>query len=256
MGDDGENECIYKFVADKPGTLRSGTLYVADFKLGRWLPLDRQQSKILRDKYPTHQDLMVATREAAKLIGGTPMDRPEGMARHPKTGQVIVSLTNNVDKSPINYFGSLLSIDEQNGDPLSLAFRHDTFVAGGGASGLACPDNVVFDKNGGLWVTTDISGKVINQGPYKDFGNNALFYIATEGPEAGRPQRIASAPIEAEFTGPCMMPDGETILLSVQHPGETSKSTDKPTSRWPDRKQPRSAVIAITGPAIKKRLKA
>jgi secreted PhoX family phosphatase len=255
MGDDNENECLYKFISDQSDSLRSGTLYVANLDAKRWIPLSIESSPALKARFKSQTDLLVHTREAARLVGGTRLDRPEGIARHPKTGQVLVSLTNNIDRVPSNYFGSLLSIDEKNGDPGALEFSHGTFLAGG-ESGVACPDNIVFGENGGLWLTTDISGKVINQGPYKPFGNNALFYIPTTGPNAGQPIKIASAPVEAEFTGPCIMPDGETILVSVQHPGEMTKSLSKPTSRWPEggKSLPRSAVIALTGPKIRELL--
>ncbi|MBK6505024.1 MAG: hypothetical protein IPG02_04995 [Ignavibacteria bacterium] len=44
-------------------------------------------------------------------------------------------------------------------------------------------------------------------------------------------------------------PDGSTMFLSIQHPGENSLTLDNPTSRWPDFGEdiPRPAVVAITG---------
>jgi hypothetical protein len=55
-------------------------------------------------------------------------------------------------------------------------------------------------------------------------------------------------PRGAEATGPCFTPDGKTLFLSVQHPGEGS-SYDRPSTHWPDFTiglPPRPAVIAIT----------
>jgi secreted PhoX family phosphatase len=59
--------------------------------------------------------------------------------------------------------------------------------------------------------------------------------------------QFASGPVESELTGPYFTPDGKTLFLSVQHPGEESESKDEPTSTWPDGDIPRPAVVAITG---------
>ena len=62
-----------------------------------------------------------------------------------------------------------------------------------------------------------------------------------------------SAPVDAEFTGPCFSSDYKTLFLSVQHPGEVSKSLDELSSNWNSLKKgglPRPAVIMITGPML------
>ena len=55
-----------------------------------------------------------------------------------------------------------------------------------------------------------------------------------------------SAPLGAEVCGCCFAPDGETLFLSIQHPGEGG-SVIEPRSHWPDGPgtQPRSSVIAV-----------
>lgn len=75
-----------------------------------------------------------------------------------------------------------------------------------------------------------------------------------KGKNAGKFFQVASGPIESEFTGPSFSPDGKTLFLSVQHPGEESKSVESPTSHWPEggKAMPRPAVVAITGPALEK----
>ena len=73
------------------------------------------------------------------------------------------------------------------------------------------------------------------------------------GEGAGIPIQVASAPIDAELTGPCFSPDYKTLFLSVQHPGSMArKNMKKPTSHWPDGKGKlaRSAVVAINGPLL------
>jgi len=84
--------------------------------------------------------------------------------------------------------------------------------------------------------------------PYKERGNNGLFFIPTKGKDKGVVYQVASAPKDAEFTGPCFSPDFKTLFLSVQHPGNRSNK-DGYTSSWPDGKGtvPRSSVISVSG---------
>jgi secreted PhoX family phosphatase len=51
------------------------------------------------------------------------------------------------------------------------------------------------------------------------FGNNALFIIPTNGPDAGVPRCFATGPMECELTGPWHTED-HCLLIAVQHPGE------------------------------------
>ena len=86
------------------------------------------------------------------------------------------------------------------------------------------------------------------------FKNNSLYVIPRYGDDAGKVIRVISAPRDAELTGPWFAPDGKTLFLSVQHPGERTQSLDAPTSLWPfdDDRIPKSAVVAIQGPLIEK----
>lgn len=248
-GDDHNDEHLYKFISDRPNDLTSGTLYVASLEQGRWLPLAVDADPRLMETFGTQTQLLIRCREAAKLVGATPLDRPEDIEIDPATGSVIVSLTNNKPKG--NYFGSLLRLVETDDDPSSLTFTHDIFLTGGPESGFACPDNLAFDRKGNLWMTTDISGSELNSDRYSAFGHNGLFYIPMSGPEAGKPVQIVSAPVEAELTGPWFAPDGKSLFLSVQHPGERSKPGAF-SSHWPlgGDAEPKSSVVVISGPAM------
>lgn len=252
MGDDAANEHVYKFISAKPGSLEKGELFVADTVKGKWLPLSRERDPRLKKAFKSHTELLIRTREAAKIVNATPLDRPEDVEIDHKTKAVYVSCTNN--KKTGNLFGSIMKIEEAGADPLALEFKASTFLAGGPRTGFACPDNLVFDKKGNLWMSCDVSDTNLNTGPYAPFGNNALFFIPMSGLYAGNPIRIATAPVNAEFTGPCFSPDGKTLFLSVQHPGEGSKSLSESLSHWPDGGEtvPRSSVIAISGPALDK----
>lgn len=250
MGDDAANECIYKFIADRPGSLDSGELYVADTFNGKWISLNIHNNKDLQSHFTSQTEVLLRTREAARVVGGTPQDRPEDIAIDPYSGAVVVALTNN--KAAKNLFGSLLKIEEANRDPRALEFKASVLLMGGTASGFACPDNLRFDAKGNLWMTSDISSSSLGKKEYAPFGNNGLFVIPMSGPNAGRALQVASAPVEAEFTGPSFTPDGKTLFLSVQHPGEESKDLGNCTSHWPDGGNtiPKPAVIAITGPLL------
>lgn len=244
-GDDANDQCVYKFIADRPNSLESGKLYVANLAAGRWELLDHAENPLLREKFASQTEVLVRLREAADLIGGAKLDRPEDIEIDPITGHVLVTLTNNKPKG--NFFGSIMKIRETNNDYASLTFESETYLTGGPETGFACPDNMAFDQEGNLWFTSDISGSEMNRNHYKPFGNNGLYLVPRSGAEAGKVIQIASAPNGAEFTGPWFAPDGKTLFLSVQHPGEDSKDASQFTSHWPDggASAPRPAVIAI-----------
>lgn len=247
-GDDANDGCLYKHVSEKPGQLSPGKLYTANLGEGRWEWIDMSRPEL--KKFKDQTELMIRTREAALLVGGTELDRPEDIEIDPLSGDVLISLTNNKPKG--NYHGSIMKITE-NGDYDTLEFSSDTFLTGGEETGFTCPDNMAFDAAGNLWFTNDISGSSIGKAPYESFGNNGLFLVVRNGDRAGDVIQVASAPNDAEFTGPFFAPDGETLFLSVQHPGEASKDLANLTSNWPGGGTtiPRSSVIVIQGDLIK-----
>jgi secreted PhoX family phosphatase len=66
-------------------------------------------------------------------------------------------------------------------------------------------------------------------------------------------RRFLVGPKECEITGIDSTPDGRTIFVNVQHPGENATNPNAPTSNWPANQtaaapgvRPRSATIAIT----------
>ena len=253
-GDDKDNEHLYKFISSKPQSLKEGTLYVADTKQGKWIPLDWKKQPVLQKKFKNQTEVLIRAREASKLVGATELNRPEDIEIDPITGNIFVSLTNN--KSKNDFHGSILKIEEINGAFDSLTFKAVTFKAGGKESGFSCPDNLAFDLSGNLWITSDISGSDMNRDDnlYRPFKNNSLFVIPRYGQDSGKVIRVASAPKDAELTGPWFSPDGKTLFLSVQHPGEQTRDKNNPTSKWPFDKDgiPKPAVVAISGDLIEK----
>ncbi len=253
-GDDKNNEHLYKFISSKPGSLKEGTLYVADTINGKWLALDWENQPVLKDKFKDQTEVLIRAREAARLLGATELNRPEDIEIDPITGNIFVSLTNNTSKN--DFHGAILKIEETNGKFDALTFEASNYIAGGEENGFSCPDNLAFDLSGNLWMTSDMSGSAMNKEnkPYMAFKNNSLFVIPRYGKDAGKVIRVASAPKDAELTGPWFSPDGKTLFLSVQHPGEQTKDVNNPTSKWPFDKDniPKPAVVAITGDLIEK----
>ncbi len=266
MGDDKIDSCVYKFVSAgtyTPGNreanmklLESGALYVADFANGKWLLLDYDKVEALRKAVKTdgsplfasQADVLADARSAALAIRGTPVDRPEDIEIHPRTGDVYIALTNNSAHG--NFHGQIVRLRDTGSDAAALTFDWELFAAGGPNSGFSSPDNLIFDPYGNLWMVTDISSNRVGTGIYSFQGNNAMFFFNTEGPNAGRAVQFASGPNQSEMTGPCWTPDGKTMFLSVQHPGEESTGLDKLTSTWPrlpGDSIPRPSVIAISG---------
>ncbi|NJR79826.1 PhoX family protein [Sphingomonas corticis] len=123
MGDDAQNEYIYKFVSNTAWTaadagaadrlaigdkyLDAGTLYVAKFNAdgtGQWLPLVFGQGPLTAANadfaFVDQADVLLNTRIAADLLGATPMDRPEWTAVNPANGEMYCTLTNNSSRRP------------------------------------------------------------------------------------------------------------------------------------------------------------
>ncbi|MCB9072223.1 MAG: DUF839 domain-containing protein [Bdellovibrionaceae bacterium] len=252
MGEDRRGGGIFKFVSDSGKNLDKGTLYVANTDKGQWIALDYATNPILKKHFNSQLEVLIYASYAAELVGGTAQDRPEDVEIDPITGAIVVALTNNIDQG--NLYGSLLKIEEDSGDHESLTFKASTLMSGGMESGFACPDNMVFDGKGNLWMTSDMAEYDMRDGKYPGFGNNSLFYIPLKGPYAGGIYRVASAPCDAEFTGPTFSSDSKTLFLSVQHPGALTKDPSAPTSTWPDGpgQLPKSSVVAIQGPQLEK----
>lgn len=137
--------------------------------------------------------------------------------------------------------GGKLITDLRDVRPGDLEFNQVYYAGYGNAGNLSpigSPDNVGFDPSGNLWIVSD--------GAQPQGGNNGCWACPTSGPERGRLQQFMSAPVGAEVCGCQFSPDGETLFISIQHPGEGG-TVATPTSHWPDGPgtQPRSSVIAI-----------
>ncbi|MCS0787747.1 DUF839 domain-containing protein [Cytobacillus firmus] len=265
MGDDKKDACVYKFISKNKyvksrgkanaDLLEEGTLYVANMGSGKWVPLtiNNVQKAVkgnadLLKKFQTQADVAVHCHEAALLVGGTPTDRPEDVEISPFDKTVFIAHTNN-DKHG-NFHGHITRFIEEGDDLGALTFDFEIFAAGGKQSGFSAPDNLTFDSLGNLWTVTDMSSSKLNTGIYTHFANNGMFVIPTIGKNTGEAFQFASAPAEAELTGPSFTPNETTLFLSIQHPGEETEDLNNLTSKWPHRKgdtMARPGVVAITG---------
>ncbi|XOV84175.1 MAG: PhoX family phosphatase [bacterium] len=281
MGDDERFEYVYKFVSENrydPEDRRAnltlldhGTLYVARFEEdGRvtWLPLEYGREPLTeKNGFESQADVVIETRRAADLLGATQMDRPEDIEAQPQTGRVYVMLTNNTlrdtdnlnpaNPRPNNAFGHVIEITTPDGDHAATTAQWDILIRCGDPSDpsvgaqwnaatspngwFGSPDNCAFDASGRLWIATD--------GNETTGAADGLWAIETQGPLRGTGYAFFRAPVGAEVCGPRFTPDGKTLFLAVQHPGDGDGATfESPTSRWPDfdaASPPRPSVVAV-----------
>ena len=254
--------------------LDDGTLYAARFNddgTVQWLPLLYGTAPLTSEHgFHSQADVLIEARSAASLMGATPMDRPEDIAIEPSGKQrVYVALTNNKRRTQDevdaanprakNLHGHILELTPPDNDHTGALFHWDIFLKAGNPASpeddafyatapsvhgwLSCPDNLTFDPQGNLWISTD--GQ-----PEKLGLPDGLYATHTSGAERGKTRLFFNAPKGAEVTGPCFTPDGSTLFLSVQHPGKEDENShyDAPSTRWPDfdpTLPPRPSVVAI-----------
>lgn len=146
--------------------------------------------------------------------------------------------------------GGFYKIREDASNATSLTFQWTTLSKSGEAGaangrGFANVDNLAFDDRGNVWGVTDMSTSRQNTiltgsdpdtrtvdhseaGDFDEevgvFGNNWMFYVAAAGQRAGEVIPFAYGPVKCEMTGPTFV--GDTLLLAVQHPGESMPSDE------------------------------
>ncbi len=288
-GEDAAFEYIYKFVSrDRiaPGggkanrqLLDHGTLYVARFNRdgsGQWLPLVQGQGPLTAAAgFADQGEVLIKARQASDALGGTPMDRPEWLAIDPNTAWVYCSLTHNALRGQAgkpgvdaanpragDVMGEIIRWKEDGDfDGTSFLWNHLVLAgdpknarpeARGNIKGhlFACPDGLAFDPRGVLWIATDMGNGAMHQGELAAMGSNQL--LACD-PATGEVRRFLTGPIGCEVTGSAFSPDGTSLFVNIQHPGEPSQMRGDPprpfsASNWPDGLpggRPRAATVAI-----------
>ncbi|MBL8671171.1 MAG: PhoX family phosphatase [Alphaproteobacteria bacterium] len=294
MGDDERFDYFYKYVSkDKVDAkdrkanaklLDEGTLYVAKVNADGsldWLPLVHGQGKLTAENgFADQAEVMIYARRAGDLVGATKMDRPEHVQVNPKDNKVYLTLTNNsrrtkeqVDKANPragNAWGQILETTPPDGDHTAVKAAWDLLVVCGDPSKpeigavynkatskngwFACPDSIMVDHRGRLWVGTDQGEAWAKASGTSD----GIWAMETKGAARGTSKMFWRNPVGAEITGIFFTPDDTTLFIGVQHPAadgaEEWKSFGKkssfetPATRWPDFKPdmpPRASVVAV-----------
>ena len=215
---------------------------------GEWIPLTRGGQSMVPGF--TIEEVLVYTRLAADVVQPTKMDRPEDVEPSLRSGRIYVACTNNTSRAgdagrraqppPANKDGHVVEMIPTNGDHTADTFSWNLILICGDASSagryfggwtgpvspISCPDNVAFDSEGNLWVSTDGQPAAIGL-------NDGLFKVPVEGPERGRVQQFLAVPSGAETCGPVIRDLEGSVFVAVQHPGEDG-SYAAPQSRFPD----------------------
>ena len=117
------------------------------------------------------------------------------------------------------------------------------------------PDGLWFDQHGRLWIQTDQAGDA--KGDWVNIGGNMMLCA---DPSTGETRRFLTSPPYSEVTGVVTTPDGRTMFVGIQHPGEDWVGNFTANSSWPDNgyngpttasemvmvHKPRSSVVVIT----------
>ena len=284
MGDDGTPGCIYKFVpsgsynagdrAANANLLDEGTLYVAKFNAdgtGEWIELVQGQNGLTAGAtdpgnvtqgaqtpvtidFNTQADVLINTKAAARVAGGTLMDRPEWITVGPDK-KIYVTLTNNSGRQVTdeanprvtNRHGHIITWTEQGNSPLATSFNWEIFLLAGdprladenlkgdiNGDTFSSPDGILVDPEGRLWVQTDAS---TSDTVTNTFGNNSMYYIDQET-RASR--RFLVGPTGCEITGLAYTPDLKTFFVNIQHP----------TGTWPSNQPGNNAALPARSSTI------
>jgi secreted PhoX family phosphatase len=190
-----------------------------------------------------------------------------------------------------NRYGHIVRWREDGDRTDAMGFDWDIFVFGSRSEGLpadsadanlsgldamndfASPDGLWFDRRGVLWVQTDDTGDytygsaslgnealsnnqmlAVIPARMRDIQNTAEPVITAENQAELR--RFFVGPKQCEVTGVDITPDGRTMFVNIQHPGERGNFAE-PGSNWPHPNgdamavppagiRPRSATVVVT----------
>lgn len=214
----------------------------------------------LRDKtwnkiggFPTDDHVRMALFTACNKVGITETNRPEDVEWNPRDlsgrPRIYIAYTKMVSKTALDNnglryepaehdalttyrqdkTGAIMVFEESDPAHPAKSREFAYFPAFTGTSGrteadAACPDNIMIDKEGGVWFATDGNLEV-------NAASDAYYYLDLDpknkaggegvvAPTYGHAFRFVTQPTEAEATGPCLSSDQRTFFSSVQHPGD------------------------------------
>ncbi|NMM07892.1 PhoX family phosphatase [Polaromonas sp.] len=199
--------------------------------------------------------------------------------------------------APRNVNGHILRMREAGDEPAATGFAWDVYLFGAQADAdpvrvnlssltddqdFSSPDGVWFSPKTGLCFIqtddgayTDVTNCMMligKPGKVGDGSTPTLSYTKADGstltvqtrlgakPTAATLKRFLVGPVDCEITGCTETPDGKTLFINIQHPGETIRKANladptKYLSHWPGNAgygaggalaRPRSATIVIT----------
>ncbi len=288
LGDDDNFEHLYRFVSKgtfnadnrdaNKNLLDEGELSTAKFNDDGtlvWIPLVHGQNGLTAENgFADQAEVLIKARLAADKVGATKMDRPEDFETDPMSGKVYAVMTKNTKRTADqvdaanprgkNPYGHILELTPPGGpgkhsdvDHAAANYKWDIFLMAGNPAKaddkaklnpsttpngwFINPDNIAFDPKGRIWIASDGANDV-------DIADG-LYAADTDGDGRALTRMFFACPTGAEMCGPCFTPDGKTLFVAVQHPGEDSETLDKLSTRWPDfgaDSLPRPTVLAIT----------
>ncbi len=219
----------------------------APFTQSREVEQYKKQYKTLGDLYTGNREeqqgaILIDAHYAASAAGATCTARPEDTKIAPD-GTLYIAFTSGTPSKdggpderifvgPYNQKsyepGWIMALREEGGEPTAMNFTWQMVALGGephlDGAGFACPDNLLVDAAGDLWMVTDMSTSRLNNPAAVPgigrYGNNTMWYIPTQGAHQGQAFLFAIGPMECELTGPYLSDDRKTLFLAVQHPGE------------------------------------
>ena len=212
-GEDYTAGCLYKFVANVPGNLSSGTMYVLKLdsslssngaplkSTGVWIQVPNTTKAQRNFAY-----------DLAANLGGTPFDGVEDAELGPDS---MIYFTSKIYGRVYRFNdngNAVTNFESYVGGRSYLINHHNgpTNVAWGTGN-----DNLAFDNEGNLWV-------------FQDGGNNYIWVVKKGHSQASpKVQLFGCVPTGAEPTGITFSPDNRFMFMSIQHPFATNKAVMK-----------------------------
>ncbi|PMB42994.1 twin-arginine translocation pathway signal protein [Fischerella thermalis CCMEE 5330] len=162
---------------------------------------------------------------------------------------------------PDNRYGHIIRWREDGRSVTATTFTWDLFVECGdkldpdpnhvgniNGDDFGAPDGLWFDDFGRLWIQTDQAGNGL--GDWKNIGGNVMMCA---DPNTKQIRRFLTSPMNCEVTGVITTPDGKTMFVNIQHPGEDAVASNPiQFSNWPHSQgygpsgRPRSSTVVIT----------
>lgn len=215
--------------------------------------------------YTSNNQVLATLFTAATKIGAMELNRPEDVEWNPVSKKLYIAFTNHGRKTALNQDGVMYTaaehdasvartdrdgaifelVESNSSNPgAATTFTYKRVWRGSNGGGLfeaSSVDNLMIDREGGVWFGTDG-----NEGRSGSRSVDSVYYLDlnTTSRTYGMPFRVASGPSDSEFTGPALSSDQMTLFGNIQHPGEDSYSN------WPANQAELNAPSLISQPDL------